>query len=198
MRASEELLLCGLSFIFDPDSVRFFQFRQRVGCRSFVVPGHLQCDGPSQAAGSSVCPGNPESVAARICREIGRVTTNVMLRDLDMVLPNAADGRRLEVVADGLPLFGGAQLAVDTTLVPCVVTATPPAMLPVKMVLWRQGRQRKERTYRARGARARLVVLAVEVGGRWSEEVRSFLSQLNEGRARGENKLLHSRAEQWQ
>ena len=27
------------------------------------------------------------------------------------------DGRRLEVVADGLPLFGGVQLAVDTTLV---------------------------------------------------------------------------------
>ena len=36
------------------------------------------------------------------------MTTNVMLRDLDMVLPNAADGRLLEVVA---------QLAVDTTLV---------------------------------------------------------------------------------
>ena len=27
------------------------------------------------------------------------------------------DGRRLEVVADGLPLFGDDQLAVDTTLV---------------------------------------------------------------------------------
>ena len=25
------------------------------------------------------------------------------------------DGRRLEVLADGFPLFGGAQLAVDTT-----------------------------------------------------------------------------------
>ena len=45
------------------------------------------------------------------------MTTYVMLRDLDVVLPNAADGRRLEVVADGLPLFGGAQFAVDTTLV---------------------------------------------------------------------------------
>ena len=27
------------------------------------------------------------------------------------------DARRLEVVADGLPLFGGAHLAVDTTIV---------------------------------------------------------------------------------
>ena len=60
-----------------------------------------------------------ESIAARICREGGgRVTTNVLVRDLDLALPGAvADGKRLEVVVDGLPLFGGAQLAVDTTLV---------------------------------------------------------------------------------
>ena len=47
----------------------------------------------------------------------GRVSTNVLLRDLDLHAPVAADGRRLEVAVDGLPLFGGAQLAVDTTLV---------------------------------------------------------------------------------
>ena len=42
----------------------------------------------------------------------------MLVRDLDLALPGAvADGRRLEVVVDGLPLFGGAQLAVDTTLV---------------------------------------------------------------------------------
>ena len=53
-----------------------------------------------------------------MCREAGgRVTANVMLRDLDLALPDVADGRRLEVVADGLPLFGGAQLVIDTTLV---------------------------------------------------------------------------------
>ena len=52
---------------------------------------------------------------ARICREAGgRVTANV---HLDLHLPNAADGRRLEVAVGGLPLFRGAQLAVDTTLV---------------------------------------------------------------------------------
>ena len=59
-----------------------------------------------------------ESAASRFCREAGgRVTTNVLVIDLDVAVPNALDGRRLEVVADGLPLFGGAQLAVDTTLV---------------------------------------------------------------------------------
>ena len=51
-----------------------------------------------------------------MCREAGgRVSTNVFLRDkaLDTV---QADGRRLEVVVDGLPLIRGAQLAIDTTL----------------------------------------------------------------------------------
>ena len=40
-----------------------------------------------------------ESVAARICREAGgRVTTNVMVLDLDLAGPNLLDARRLEVV----------------------------------------------------------------------------------------------------
>ena len=41
--------------------------------------------------------------------------TNVLVLDLDLALPGAiADGRRLEAVVDGFPVFGGAQLAVDT------------------------------------------------------------------------------------
>ena len=59
-----------------------------------------------------------ESAAARICREAGaRVGTNIMVRDMDLLPQDHQDGRRLEVVADGLPLFHGAQLAIDTTLV---------------------------------------------------------------------------------
>ena len=59
-----------------------------------------------------------ENVVARICREAGgRVTTNVLVRNLDLVGPDVEDNKRLEVVADGLPLFGGAQLAIDTTVV---------------------------------------------------------------------------------
>ena len=41
------------------------------------------------------------------------MATNFMVRDMDLRAPNVHDGRRLEVVADGLPLFGGVQLAVD-------------------------------------------------------------------------------------
>ena len=59
-----------------------------------------------------------ESIGARICSEGGaRVFTNVHARDLDILVPEMHDGRRIELIAEGLPLFGGAQLAVDTTLV---------------------------------------------------------------------------------
>ena len=45
-----------------------------------------------------------ESAEARVCREAGaRVTTNVMVRDLDLLPMNHVVARRLEVVADGLP-----------------------------------------------------------------------------------------------
>ena len=48
-----------------------------------------------------------EMAAAKVCQEAGaRVTTNVVVRDLDLGVPQPAlDGRRLEVVAEGLPLF---------------------------------------------------------------------------------------------
>ena len=62
-----------------------------------------------------------ESAAARVCREAGsRVVTNMFVRDMDLGVPVAGDNRRLEVVVDGLPLHGGVQLAVDTTLVSSV------------------------------------------------------------------------------
>ena len=49
-----------------------------------------------------------EVAVARICREGGaRVSTNVMVRDLDLSHVPGVDGRRLEVVAEGLSLFGG-------------------------------------------------------------------------------------------
>ena len=68
-----------------------------------------------------------ESAATRVCREAGgRVMTNMLVRDMDLA-PGAnymADGRRLEVVVDGLSLFHGAQLAIHTTLVSAVCVQT--------------------------------------------------------------------------
>ena len=62
--------------------------------------------------------GFPLVAAAQVCREAGaRVSTNLPSPGHDLAEFNNLDGRRLEVVADGLTLWHGAQLAIDTTLV---------------------------------------------------------------------------------
>ena len=66
-------------------------------------------------------------------------------------------------------------------------------------VALKAARRRKERPYPEllrRQARAKLVVLAVEVGGRWSEETRTFLSLLARAKVRSENHLLRKPVQQ--
>ena len=59
-----------------------------------------------------------ERAAAQVCREAGAgVSATVFVRDMDLAQFNAFDGRRLEVVADGLSLWQEAQLVIDTTMV---------------------------------------------------------------------------------
>ena len=104
-------------------------------------------------------------------------------------------------MADGLPLFGGAQLAVDTTVVSALRsdgTAIPRAAHTAGVAL-EAARRRKEGRYPelvGPRARSRLVVFGVEVGGRWSGESQTFISQLARARARGEQPILRRRAEQ--
>ena len=143
-----------------------------------------------------------ESAAARVCREAGgRVSTNVRVQDMDLAAPNPLDNRRIEVVVDGLPLFHGAQLAVDTTLVsPLRRDGTPhPRCANVDGAALDTARRRKETTYpelHGRNGRTRLVVLGAEVGGRWSDESAQFVRQLAKAKARGEPPILRSRAQQ--
>ena len=92
------------------------------------------------------------------------------------------EGRRLEVTADGLPLFDGAQLALA---VDCSQRrrSTP---------------RRKERTYpelHGAGRRARLVVLAAEVGEKWSDETAQFLRALARHRAQGAPGVMRQRVQ---
>ena len=112
-----------------------------------------------------------EVAAAQVCREAGaRVTTNVFVRDMDLAAFDVMDGRRHEVVADGLAAFRVAQLAIDTTLVSALRrdgTARPGAAARAGVAL-AAARRNKERTYfelTGEGGRARLVVLSAEVGG---------------------------------
>ena len=143
-----------------------------------------------------------ESAAARICREAGgRVRTNAFVRDLDVPDANAGDGRRLEVVVDGLPLFGGWQLAVDTTLVCALHGDGRPRrgaaeMDGVALLTARRVKERRYPEFVGVQARARLVVLAVEVGGRFSKETNGFLTGLAKARARSETPLMQRRVEQ--
>ena len=141
-----------------------------------------------------------ESVAARICREAGaRVGTNVMVRDMDSLPQSHLDTRRLEVVADGLPLFHGAQSAIDTTMVSAVRRDGLPRPRSVRDdgAALATARRLKERTHpelTGQFGRARLVVLACEVGGRWLGETQAFLRQLAKFKARTEALPQQSRA----
>ena len=143
-----------------------------------------------------------QSILARMCREArGRVRTNLMIRDMDIPVPNVHDGRRLEVVVDGLPLRGRAQLAIDTTMVCAMHRDGAPRRQAADRdgVALKVARRRKEATYPellGPRRRAQLVVIVVEVGGRWSGETRAFFSQLAKARARGERPLMRLRAEQ--
>ena len=58
-----------------------------------------------------------EHAAARVFRQAGATLwQHVLVRDLNVV-PARCDERHIEVIANGLPLWNGAQVAVDTTLV---------------------------------------------------------------------------------
>ena len=90
-----------------------------------------------------------ENVAVRVCREAGgRVRTNLAVRDTDLGAHVQLDGRRLEIVVDGLPLWGGSQLAVDTTMV-CPLSRDGVAQLGTATTHGKslaRARRRKERT----------------------------------------------------
>ena len=77
------------------------------------------------------------------------MSVNIRVQDLDLLPVPRADNRRLEVVADGLPLFHGAQLAVDTTMVSTVRADGAPRRQCAERdgAALDQARRTKERTY---------------------------------------------------
>ena len=136
-----------------------------------------------------------ERAAARMCREAGaRVTTNTLLTDLNLDHIHRQDDRRIEVIANGLPIWGGAQLAVDTTIVSPLTRDGQPRRRAGQYAgtALTEARRRKERTYPElmRNRRCRLVVLGIETGGRWSEEAASFVKLLAHAKARQAPRLL--------
>ncbi len=173
-------------------------------------PTHCRCRRPMDTYGDhrAACPnagvlkprGIPlERAVARICREAGaRVRENVLLADMNLDLP-VADNRQIEVVANGLPLWHGAQLAVDATLV-CPVgrdgRPRPRGDIIPGLALQEAARKKREDTYPEFLAsnRSRLVVFGLEVGGRWDKEALDFLRGLARAKARALPQWLRASA----
>ena len=130
----------------------------------------------------------PERSLARICRQAGAtVRCNAKLRDMDIAV-SAEDERAIEVLALGLPLHHVAQLAVDVTL-RCALKANGeahPNAAAEDGAICSRARADKERKYAEllAGDRCRLVVVALETGGRWSNEAIQFIDDLAAARAR--------------
>ena len=109
-----------------------------------------------------------EHAAARVCRDMGaRVTTHTLLSHLNIPSVSRGDNRRIEVIANGLPLFQGVQLAVDTTLVSPIASSSQPRRRQGVFTgaALAQARRSKELTYPelANAQRCRLIVLAIDM-----------------------------------
>ena len=115
---------------------------------------------------------------------------NVWVRDMDLGEFNAFDGRRLEVVADGLSLWRGAQLAIDMTLV------SPLSRRSCTAEGEKKGRRATYPELSGEGGSGTLGC----IGSRswWSLErprPRSFLSALAKAKAQSAPHLLQGRVE---
>ena len=129
-----------------------------------------------------------ERAVARVCQEAGaRVARNVRLADMNIDVP-VSDDRRIEVVANGLSLWHGAQQAVDATIVSPVTRAgdaQPGADVHPGRAVDAAARRKRHQTYPelVRARRCRLVVVGVEVGGRFGAEAANWLRLLAGQRA---------------
>ena len=140
-----------------------------------------------------------ERTWARIFREAGaRVVNNFFLRDTSLPGIAADDGRRLEVLATGLPFFRGTPLGVDATLVSAShADGTPWAgAAAADGVAIRRAEAAKRRTYPelVNSSVIRLVTVACEVGGRWNHATQELLRGLAGARARAAPPALQATA----
>ena len=144
-----------------------------------------------------------EKMLARVCREAGaRVRTNQLVRSLNVPNVSLNDGRRIEVIADALPFYGGMQVALDATLVSPLSRDAEPKYGSEDVdgaALAHARRQKEERTYRdiASSGRCGFITSGLEVGGRWAPAFQTFVSRLAKAKARSAPKLLQTGARHW-
>ena len=116
---------------------------------------------------------------------------NVRIHDLDLFPLGKKDNQRIEIIADGLPLLHGAQLAMDTTMVSALRadgnSRRQSDVLDGATLM--QARRPKKLTYPKltdEHGKARLVLPACELGGRWFDETCLFIAGLAWAKARSE------------
>ena len=130
-----------------------------------------------------------ERVRARVYREAkARVVENAFLRDTALPGIGTDDGRRLEIVATGLPMYKGVSLGVDVTLVsPLHVDGSIWAGAAANSgVAIARAERDKDTTYLelVDSSVLRLVALACETGGRWNAITATVLRDLANACAR--------------
>ena len=137
----------------------------------------------------------------RVFREAGgRVLPQARLCDLDLRprIPTT-DGRRVDLVARGLPLFGGLPLCGDAALVSALHADGSPwryADLQDGVALQRTDEQHRQQYHELCSSnRAHFVMLGAELGGRLSAEASHMLRQLAAAKAREAPQLLRRSVE---
>ena len=140
-----------------------------------------------------------EKTWVRVIREAGaRVRENVFLRDTALPNIDPTDGRRIEIVATGLPLAHGIPIAVDATLIsPLHADGTPfPHAAYRGGASFRRAENSKARTYPelVNSSLLKLVTVACEVGGRLNSTGSNLLAEAAAAKARAEPAALRSAA----
>ena len=131
----------------------------------------------------------------RVCREAGaRVRWNVLLRNTNARGVSSSDARQIEVVAEGLPLFAGAQLVIDTTLVSPLTTDGAPRCGSDAHdgAVLLAARRRKHSKYAVllRSRRCHFLVGAMETGGRWCSELADAVRHMAKHKAESAPAML--------
>ena len=135
-----------------------------------------------------------ERTLARVCREAGATgRASVKVRDMNISV-SAMNKRAIEVLAMGLPLHQGAQLAIDITLSSASTTTgeTCPGGATTNGAALQSARQEKQAKYREllEGHRSGLIVVGVETGGRFGQEAVDFVDSLAAAKARNSPHIL--------
>ena len=182
-----------------------------VQCRRCGGTGTPGCGLVADARGDhlAACPrtgllarrANPvERAWTQIAREGGgRVVHKQLLRDTSVPVASPRDRRQLDMVAYGVTRNGTALCCDATVVSPLRRDGQPvPGAAEEDGVALHSAERRKRERYPEllNSLQARLVVLACEVGGRWSQGCLTFVRRLARQRARSAPALLRTSARQ--